>query len=262
MTDVTSRPTNAPGRWRRIGAYLMRLWRRFVAAFQGPEVPLAPPPPAPGRLTERRSIAPLAVPARGFAFDFQIDGTFVWTSDGLDRSDLRSLVETFLPYARGHLKGVAAGLARGVEPHRGEDFERRLRSKLAEMRDWTYERQGLRVRCRAHVRVRLDDRIQEHIRPYWERMIELDYERDIAARRARHVDRVSAQWAAVLERLLKAPVPGGAATMTDEQLAKVVREHLGEQRAWEDALAGLGPQDEYRREGFFDLLTEEGRRPA
>lgn len=261
MTESIGRPAPAPPWWRRVGSFLAALWRRFIKALQWPEttLPAAPPPPSPpGRLTERRSITPIAVPARGFAFHFQVHGVFIWTSDGLDRPALRSLVETFLPYARGHVKGLAADLARGIEPHRGEDFEGRLRRRLADTRDWTYERRGQRVRCRAYVRVQPDERIRERIRPYWERLIELDYEHDIAARRARHAAGVSSQWAQILQKLLDGPQPGGAASMTDEQLAKVVREIVGDQQAWENAMAGLNAQNEYQREGFFDLLSEQG----
>jgi hypothetical protein len=256
MTDFTDQPPPAP--WgRRTVTFLAALWRRFVAALQGSNTQPVQ------RLSESWPIAPITVPARGFAFNFRVRGVFVWSGEGLSRSALRSLVETFCPYASGRLQGLAARLARGVEPHRGEDLEGRLRQRLAETGEWTYERHGRRVSCRIHVRVEPDERLREHIRPYWERLIALDYERDIAARRARHTDAVSAQWAAILKKLLDGPEAGGAATMTDEQLAKVMREILADRRSWEDAMAGLGSQDEYAREGFFDLLDERnGRRPS
>ncbi|GIF14918.1 hypothetical protein [Actinoplanes teichomyceticus] len=257
---MTTIPTNEPAAttgWQRFAAFC----RRLVAALRGPDpIPYVPPPPPPppGRLTERRTIAPLAVPARGLAFHFQVYGMFLWTTDGLERSALHALVERFLPYAHQYLKELATDLAGEVEPHRGGDFERRLRQRLDRLGEWTYQRRGQEVTCRPQVRVHLDERVQQHIRPYWEQLIALDYERDLAARRARNMAGASTQWASILERLIDGPVPGGAATMTDEQLAQVVKELLVDRAAKVDplleALNSLKPQDEYAREGYFDLL--------
>ncbi|MEV6302270.1 hypothetical protein AB0M02_22830 [Actinoplanes sp. NPDC051861] len=251
--------------WRR---RLAAFWRRCLAALRGPDPvpqPAPAPPLPPGHLVERRSITPIDVAARGFAFQFQVHGVFVWSSDGLERQHLRSLVDRFAPYAHRYLKGIAAGLARGVEPHRGEEFEGRLRRRLRDLGDWSYTRDGMKVTCRPQVHIQLDERVQQHIRPFWEELISLDYERDVAARRARHTARTSTQWAAVLDELLTGPVPGAAASMTNERLADVVREvlkeRLAEQQTLADAMTALGPQNEYAREGFFDLL-EEHRGPA
>ena len=246
-----TQPTDELSRRQRLAAG----WSRFWAALRGPDEESGPdlPPEPPGRLIERRPITPITVPARGFAFTFEVHGSFVWTSDGLERDTLRALVDRFLPYAQQYLRNVATGLARGVEPHRGEDFERRLRNKIRARGDWMYEQDGEQVTCRAHVRIDLDERVQQHIRPFWEQMISLDLQRDLAARRARHADGVSSQWATVLERLLSGPVPDGAARMTDEHLAAVVRDLLVER-------AGDGRQGEYEREGFFDLMEERRRR--
>lgn len=266
MTDPMETSTEAASWWRRLTTRLRVLWQRFVLALQGPESTLPRPSGPLGRLSERRSITPLAVPARGLAFDFQVCGMFIWNSEGLERRNLHSLVEHFLPYARQHLKYIATGLARGVEPHRAEDFEKRLRRHLAELGDWTYERHDLRVTCRVYARVHLDERVREHIRPYWEKMISLDYDRDVASRRARHVDGVSRQWAAILEKLMAGPLPDGAASMTDQELATVVKELIqrraDEARSFEDAVNNLGSDSEYAREGYFDLLSERRDRPS
>ncbi|WP_157441668.1 hypothetical protein [Actinoplanes awajinensis] len=266
MTDPKNPPPAAPGWWRRLGIRLAALWKRLLAGFRGPDpVPSVPPrpPTPPGRQTERRSITALTVPARGFAFHFEVSGTFVWTTDGLERYALHSLVERFLPYAHSYLKEIATDVARGVEAHRGGDFENRLRERLDRVGEWKYQRRGQEVACRAHVRVDLDQRVQQHVRPFWERLITLDYERDVAARRARNVAGVSSQWAVILQKLLDGPMPGGAAAMTDDQLASVVRGLLEERAAdldpvWE-ALRGVDPQNEYAREGYFDLIP--GSRP-
>jgi hypothetical protein len=122
----------------------------------------------------------------------------------------------------------------------------------------SYERDGSKVNCRAHVRIRLDERVQQQVRPYWEKLIELDYARDVAARRARHAAGMSTQWAAILDRLLAGPVPDGAARMTDEQLAAVVKDLLAERAANESA--DLATSGEYEREGYFDLLEERRQR--
>jgi hypothetical protein len=171
-----------------------------------------------------------------------------------------SCPQTFQPHARARLTRLAGGLARGVEPHRGEDFEGRLQRRLDDTGDWTFEWNGRRIACRVHVRVEPDERLREHLRSYWERLVALDYERDIAARRARHTDTVSAQWSAVLKRILDSSEPTGAATMTSEKLATVIREILTDRRAWDEAMDGLEAQDEFARDGFFDPLGEDNRR--
>lgn len=271
MTEQTEQteqtePADRPKWWRRVRGAVVKSWKRSIAALAGPEqppyVPPAPPEP-PGRLLSRRTITPIDVPAQGFAFDFQLSGVFEWRSNGLERATLDSLVERFLPYARAHLKEEATGLARDIEPHRGDEFERRLRQRLDQLGAWRYERGGQQVTCRAYVRVQLDERVRQHIQPYWERLITLDYEHDLATRRAKHADGVSTEWAKILHRLLDGPVPGGAARMTDQQLAEVVRELLADRAAATDplseALKNLDPQDEYAREGYFDLFSGRGR---
>ncbi|BCY13199.1 hypothetical protein [Actinoplanes sp. L3-i22] len=270
MTDQSSKPPDRPGWWHRLASAIAALWRRWIAALRGPDpapyVPPTPPPP-PGRLVTRRTITPLTVPARGFAFHFQIHGVFIWRSDGLDRDALDSLVERFLPYAHHHLKDEAIGLAREVEPHRGGDFERRLRNRLDQLGEWKYEKGGQHVTCRPQIRIQLDERVRQHIRPYWEQLITLDYERDLAARRARHADGVSSQWAAILKRLLDGPVPDGAARMTNDQLAAVVRDLLAERGAeapdpLTEAFRNLDPDEEYAREGYFELFGARSPRPS
>jgi hypothetical protein len=253
MTDPDDRPAAPSSWWRRIGSPLASSWRRVVSALQGSE-------PADQQLKQRWAITPIAVPARGYAFNFQVHPTFTWTSEGVGRTTFRSLVETFQPHARARLTRLAGGLARGVEPHRGEDFEGRLQRRLDDTGDWTFEWNGRRIACQVHVRVEPDERLREHLRSYWERLVALDYERDIAARRARHTDAVSAQWSAVLKRILDSSEPTGAATMTNEKLATVIREILADRRAWDEAMDGLEAQDEFARDGFFDPLGEDNRR--
>ncbi|GAA2531987.1 hypothetical protein [Winogradskya humida] len=262
MTDSLDEQTR-PARWSRFWRRVMTIWSRFLGFLRGP----APAPQLRVRLLERRSITPITVPARGFAFNFQVHGVFVWESDDMARiEELREMVDHFLPYAHHHLKVAATGPARQVEPHRGEEFEALLRRTLDEFVQWTYLRRGLRVTCRPEIRVQLDERVRQHIRPYWEQLITLDYERDLADRRARHTDGISKQWSVILDQLLSGPAPDGAASMTDEQLAHVVKGLLAERAAADqllaDGLAGLDPQNEYEREGYFDLLSERRSRRA
>lgn len=275
MTDTINK-TSSPGAWRRFGSWLLGLWRRLVAALRGPEpIPMPPPPPPlppPGRLTERRDAqTPIIVPARGYVFTFRVHATFIWSSEGIPREILSGSAQYFMPYAIRALARLAATRARNVVAHRARELEVELQRAITDSGPWRYERYGARVTCQPYIWVELDEGVKQAIKPYWEQLIKLDCEYDVDVKRAQHVDRMSRQWLTILEKLVDNPVASGAAKMTNESLAAVVRDLIAEQNATaqrlEDLLAErLRHGDAYEQAASFDLLTERlsarGSKPA
>lgn len=264
MTDTTY-TADSPGMWRRFGSWLLTLWHRLVAALRGPEpvpMPPPPPPPPPGRLTERRDgQAPIIVPARGYVFTFRIHAAFIWSSEGIPREVLSGSAQYFMPYAIRALTRLAAARARNVVAHRARELEVELQRAIAETGPWRYERNGVRVTCQPYVWVELDDGVKQAVKPYWEQLIKLDCEYDVDVKRAQYVDRLSRQWLAILENLVDNPVAGGAAKMTNESLAAVVRGLIAEQNATAQRLENLLGErlrngDAYEQATSFDILAE------
>ncbi|MFY1597091.1 hypothetical protein [Micromonospora sp. WMMD737] len=266
MTD-TINTASSPAAWRRFGSWLLTLWHRLVAALRGPEpVPMPPPPPPPpppGRLTERRDAqAPIIVPARGYVLTFRVHSTFVWSSEGIPREILNGSAQYFMPYAIRALTRLAAARARNVVAHRARELEVELQRAITESGPWRYERNGVRVACQPYVWVELDDGVKRAVKPYWEQLIKLDCEYDVDVKRAQYVDRLSRQWLTILEKLVDNPVSGGAAKMTNESLAAVVRDLLAEQSATaqrlEEILAErLSKGDAFEQAASFDLLVRQ-----
>jgi hypothetical protein len=261
------------GHWRRIGAWLVGLWRRLLAALRGPEPAPPPepppPPPPPGRLTERRELdTPIVVPARGYVFDFHVYACFIWTSDGLRRETLSGWAQHFMTYARRELQQLAADLARNYSPHRVRELEVELKRVLATTGTWRYERHGTAVGCRPQVRVQLDDRVKQFVRPYWERRIKMECEHEVEVRRAELAEQLSRRWLTVLEKLAGNPLAGGAAKMTEKEFAVVVEKMLADQKdaaeqlhsLLEGALKNSAEMGAYERAETLDLLVEQLRR--
>ncbi|MCO1594870.1 hypothetical protein M8C17_06785 [Micromonospora sp. RHAY321] len=272
MADISTGGGSDPGLWRRFGHWLLTLWRRLIAALQGPQPAPAPappppptPPPPPGRLTERRDAqAPIVVPARGYVFNFTVRAAFVWSSDGLPREMLSGSAQYFLPYAVRALTRLAAARARNFPAHRAREFEVEFQRALADMGTWRYERGGVQVTCQPHVWVQLDERVKQAVRPYWEQLIKLDCEYDVDVKRAQYAERLSRQWLSILEKLVDSPVAGGAARMTNENLASVVQDLIAEQKATAQRLEDLLEErmrngDIFEQATSFDLLAERLR---
>ncbi|MDG4766451.1 hypothetical protein O7632_20445 [Solwaraspora sp. WMMD406] len=228
--------------------------------------PPSPPPAPPGRLTELRDApAPIVVPARGYLFAFRVHTSFVWSSEGLPRETLNGCVKIFIPYAIRALTRLAAARARNVAAHQAEELEVELQRTIDAFGPLRYEYGEARVDCQACVSVELDDRVKQAVQPYWEQLIRLDCEYDVDTKRAQYIARMSRQWSTILEDLLDNPVAGGAATLSNQALAAVVRDFLAARKAEADQLAdrlaeysrnGAG----YEQSAYFDLLMDKARR--
>lgn len=264
--ETTIRPT---GQWRRFVAWLGRLWRRLCAALRGPTPlpqPPLPPPPPPGRLVVRRRWQrPVELPAKGYVHHFLLHAVFVWTSDGLPREALHASIQEGTPYVSRELIRRAAGLAREHPAHQARKLEESLQRALAEQPSWSYD--GGRISCRPYVWVRLEKRVEDAIRPYWEDLIKLDCAHRVDMRRAEYADKLSERWTEILTRLASSDVAGGAARLTEAELAEVMRDIVAERQAaqqrLDDMMAdGLRSEDPYERAAWFDSMTDRrGRSP-
>nr|MDT0659129.1 hypothetical protein [Micromonospora sp. DSM 115978] len=194
---------------------------------------------------------------------FLLHAVFVWTSDGLHREDLHASIQEGTPYVSRELIRRAASLAREHPAHQARKLEESLQQALAEQPSWSYD--GGRISCRPYVWVRLEKRVEDAIRPYWDELIKLDCAHRVDMRRAEYADRLSERWTEILTRLAGSDVAAGAARLTEEELAEVMREIIAERQAaqqrLEDMMAdGLRSEDPYEQAAWFDSMTDKRRR--
>jgi hypothetical protein len=279
MTMETG-PMLAPaGRLLRLRAWFGRVWRAFLGLFRIPEpdpipiMPISPPappppPPPPGRLRGRRRLQrPLVVPASGYIFTFQVHATLVWVSENLPPELLNSAIDELMPYVTRRLKAVAAQHSRQHPPHRAREFETALQQELTTTAPWTHTWGEATLTCRPHIWVELEEQVKQAVRPYWEELIKLDCAHDVQMRRAEYAEELSRHWTTVLTGLLDSPVAGGAADMTETQLAEVVAKIVAEQRAAAEKLEDLMTKkvdagDSFERSEHFEALRVRLERRA
>ncbi len=99
--------------------------------------------------------------------------------------------------------------------------------------------EGTYVRCRPYAWLTLEEEVKRHMRPHWERMIEIECAHEVDVRRAQLADRLSAQWLAVLTKLADNPLAAGAAKLTEDAFAEVVAGIRTEQQAAQDRFTTL-----------------------
>ena len=270
MTEETPNKSPDAGFWRRFGSWLSGLWRSFLSALQPPEpdpIPEGPSilPPPTGRVAERHKLSmPIVVPARGHVFDFHINATFLWSAHGIHRETLTGATRVLMPFAVRALAAVAAKHARDYTAHRAGDLERDLQADLAHGGPWCYERNGVTFTCQPQVWVQLDPRVKQAVQPYWEKLITLECEHDVDVMRAQYTDRLARQWREVLEELVTSQVAGGAAQMTDDQLASVVSQLMSTPQVSaeepEKLMAEQSGDPQSTRESPIDQIMEQLRR--
>jgi hypothetical protein len=236
-------------------------------------MPEPAPEPTYGRLSRRWDLSsPITVSASGYVFDFHVDGGFTFTSEGLSPESLRAWAQHFAGRARRDLAYHAARIARNHAPHRAREFEAALCREL-EARDWPYDQDGVRLTCRMHARVRLDDRVRDCLKPYWEKRMQMECDHENGVRRTELVDRLSQRWLIVLERLRDTPLAGPAARLTEQEFAEVIQQMIRDQKALPDRVAKLledldthanveSGLDEYQRAQVVDALARALRDPA
>ncbi|MFD2767939.1 hypothetical protein [Micromonospora eburnea] len=272
MTDVSGGRANPPGRrprWmdrgreqvRRAGPRLMAVartlwghllpaWRRLQAAAEG-EV-LSPPP---DEVVEHRERAgPITVAAKGHVFTFSVRAVLTWSATGLRTETLTWYARYFLPAVIQRLRRAAADRARDLPPHRAGDLEVALQAALAAEGPWRYAHGGVSVECRPEVWVRHDERVQQALRPYWERMIELECQYELYLKRARYAEELNRRWVTIAKEFVDDPAGGEEARTISEELARARRHMAAERQAAARWSADL-MRDRDRQEGIFEPFT-------
>jgi hypothetical protein len=204
----------------------------------------------------------IPLPTRGYVFNFHLHAVFTWSSDGLPQGTLSDSARRFEHLVRREVRRIAANRARHFAPHRVREAEMEIQRLIKDAGPWHFGVDGTFVVCRPQVWLALDDRVKQHVRPHFERLIEIECAHDVEMKRAQLADRLSGQWLAVLEKLVADPLAAGAAKLTEQAFAEVVTGIKAEQKAAQDKLNELlekmistdaGP---YERAESFDMLRE------
>ncbi|MEV4385877.1 hypothetical protein AB0J68_09115 [Micromonospora sp. NPDC049580] len=172
-----------PGFWR-------RLWDRLTGRASEPrgEQPASPPPAgAPvSPLTESIDAgAPLAIPAMGEAYDFQVQVEATWSAAVTDLGDLRTRADRHTESVRRAVREVVWQVGRDFAPHRALDAERAMGRALPA--EFCFTDAGVSLRCQVRLRVRPDARVVEVLLPY-----------SLMRVRADNVEAVAVRWRDIL----------------------------------------------------------------
>ncbi|GAA3290243.1 hypothetical protein Dvina_02025 [Dactylosporangium vinaceum] len=173
-------------------------FREFFATLLRP--PAVQQPELEFELTEVRTDAPIALAAKGEAFDFYVRPTFTWRAEDMVRTRFEELVDAYTPDALQALRDRAERLARAFEPHRSQDLEHEINRLLA-ARNWALGPKHERITCQPEVFVLPDRRVREAMQPYWRQRIEMQTEHELAMRRAELTRERTQAWSRAMAAL-------------------------------------------------------------
>ncbi|MEU6203991.1 hypothetical protein ABZ814_10405 [Micromonospora musae] len=273
MTDAPDPKPARADRWRqartrafdrsrrtglRAGTWLAQRWQQTVALLRGmePSRAYAPPPAAPGRVTQRRD-AEIVVPAQGYIYVFVIRVSFSWSAEGLRPELLSWYAQHLQPLAVAQLTRLAADLARGTAPHHAGELEVKLQRAIGEA-DWNFARTEGTVTGRPDAWVRLDERVQQALLPYSERRVTLESEYELHLLRAHNAQQLAQRWSTILREYADTAAEVGP--QTQEGLVDAARRMLGLQKIagqWIEDLLAERP----RTGNWFDQ-PPPGARPS
>jgi hypothetical protein len=218
-------------------------FRQFLASLMQP--PVVEQPDVEAELTERRTSSPIALAARGDAFDFSVRPTLTWYAQRMTHARFEDLIDTYMPAALHAVRARTEGVARSYEPHRSHDLERELNAQLS-AKDWSLGPPSERLICRPEVFVLPDPRVREGLQPYWQRRIEMQTDHELAMRRAELTRERTQAWSRVMATLETDPRSQHAAALVgNEAFAEVF------------TAMTQGRKDELLK--LIDLLEKAGR---
>ncbi|MEV0131185.1 hypothetical protein AB0H83_22300 [Dactylosporangium sp. NPDC050688] len=220
-------------------------FRRFFTEWWQPTTVVTPPPDVEAALVDCRPTAPIALAAKGDAFDFSVRPTFTWRARRMTRARFEELVDAFTPDVLDALRLRTERVARTFEPHRSEHLEQELNGRLA-AKDWVMGPLDERLTCRPEVFVLPDPRVRESMQPYWQQQIRMQTEHELAMRRAELIRERTQAWSRVMRTLERDPRSRHAASLV---------EHEGFAEVF--TAMTQGRKDELLR--LIDLLEKAGR---
>ncbi|GIF43081.1 hypothetical protein [Actinoplanes xinjiangensis] len=210
------------------------LWSRFWgwlkgAPASGPtrrSTEQAPPPPSPlPPLTQVADAGqPLAIPAMGEAYDFEVQVEATWTAVATDLDALNTRSGRQAEGVRQAVRDKIWQVGRSFGPHEALDAERAMTERLPHELCFTDTEGSLR--CSVKVRVRPDARVIQHLLPYSQRYLDAVSNQVLLLKRADLVEELADRWRDVLAEFLDQEVGDlvlpYAAQLTDKSFAVAV----------------------------------------
>ncbi|MEV4507462.1 hypothetical protein AB0K00_00690 [Dactylosporangium sp. NPDC049525] len=218
-------------------------WFRRFADWWQPTV--VEDPGIEAELTDCRPTAPIALAAKGDAFDFSVRPTFTWHARRMTRNRFEHCINTYTPDALDALRIRTERVARSFEPHHSHRLELELNARLS-AKDWVMGAPDERLTCRPVVFVLPDPRVRESMQPYWRRRIEMQSEHELAMRRAELTRERTEAWSRVMKALEKDPRSRHAASLVEHEAFAEVYTAMTQ-----------GRKDELLK--LIDLLEKAGR---
>ncbi|TDC49520.1 hypothetical protein E1258_27105 [Micromonospora sp. KC207] len=174
-----------PGFWRRLWNRLTG--RRPEARSEQPATATSPAASVPiTPLTESIDAGtPLAIPAMGEAYDFQVQVEATWSAAVTDLDDLRTRADRHSESVRRAVRDVVWQVGRAFAPHRALDAERAMVEALPA--DFCFTDAGVSLRCQVKLRVRPDARVVDVLLAY-----------SLMRVRADNVEAAAARWREIL----------------------------------------------------------------
>ncbi|MET7420415.1 hypothetical protein [Dactylosporangium sp. NPDC005555] len=167
-------------------------------------------------LTDCRPVAPIALTAKGDAFDFSVRPTLTWYARQLTRTRFEQLIAAYTPDVIDALRLRTERIARSFEPHRSQHLEQQLNERLA-AKDWIMGESGERITCRPTVFVLPDPRVRESMQPYWQRRIQMQTDHELAMRQAELTRERTEAWSKVMKSLERDPRSRHAASLAEHE---------------------------------------------
>ncbi|MEU8179908.1 hypothetical protein AB0B85_31135 [Micromonospora sp. NPDC049044] len=206
-----------------------RLWRRITGRPTGPgnrlPEPVRPPVQPDLPLTEVGDAGqPLAIPALGEAYDFQVQVEATWTAVAKDVDALRVRTDVQAESVRRAVRDKIWQVGRRFAPHDALEAERAMSAELPAELCFT-DADGT-LRCKVTLRVRPDARVVEHLLPFSQSYLEMTSRQVLMLLRAEQVEELAGRWREVLSGFVGQDVGDlvlpYAAQLTDKPFAASV----------------------------------------
>lgn len=191
---ATNDATDAkPGFW-------ARLWRGFTGGPVDPTssrgTAVEPAPAAKPFRESGRAGEPLAVPAMGEAYDFQVQVDATWTAATAGQEELRERSGRHIEAVRRAVLGSIWQVGREFAPHQALDAEKAMTGML--FREFCFDDDGVSLRCQVRLQVRPDPRVVEALLPFSKSYVEIAAKHEVMRLHADNVETLAGQWRDIL----------------------------------------------------------------
>ena len=210
------------GLWSRIWG-----WLKGETTEDGSAPRKSAPPPAAAlpQLTQVVDAGqPLAIPAQGEAYDFEVQVEATWTGAASDLDALHARSSQQAEGVRQAVRDKIWQVGRMFAPHEALKAERAMTQELPSELCFTDTDGSLR--CNVKVRVRPDARVVQHLLPFSQRYLDSVSNQVLQLKRADHAEELAARWREVLSGFVGQDVGDlvlpYAAQLTDKSFAASV----------------------------------------